>query len=212
MESLNLEAVELVVRTMADIAIANEKYFCELDSYAGDADFGVSLKDGFKAIGEKWDELDHSAIGPFLMKTGMVITSNVGGCSGPIWGTAFMRAGMVSKGKDELGRDDLVAMARSAIEGIMQRGGASFGDKTLLDAIGPATDTLEASDPGDLLAGIQAAADTAEAQIEITKPWEAKRGRQSFTGERSKNTPDPGVVAVSMMMQAVSAALKEKYG
>lgn len=212
MESLNLAAVELVVKTMADVAIPNEKYFCELDSYAGDADFGVSLAEGFKAILAKWDEIDHSAISPFLMKTGMVITSNVGGCSGPIWGTAFMRAGMVSKGKDGLGRDDLVAMARSAMEGIMQRGGASFGDKTLLDALGPATEALAASDPGDLLAAIRAAADAAEAAIEITKPWEAKRGRQSFTGERSMGTPDPGIVAVAMMMQTIAKALQEKYG
>ena len=212
MEALNLEAVETVVKTMAGVAIENTKYFCELDSAAGDADFGVSLSDGFKAILAKWDELEHSAISPFLMKTGMTITSNVGGCSGPLWGTAFLRAGMGSKDKDALTRDDLVAISRSAIEGIQGRGGASFGDKTLLDALGPATEVLEQSDPSDLLAGLQAAADTAEEQIEATKGWEAKRGRQSFVGERSKGTVDPGIVALAMMMQAVSKALKEKYG
>ena len=124
---------------------------------------------------------------------------------------AMKDAGMGSKDKDALARDDLVAISKSAIEGIQGRGGASFGDKTLLDALGPATEALEQSDPSDLLAGLQAAADAAEEQIEATKGWEAKRGRQSFVGERSKGTVDPGIVAVAMMMQAVVKALKEKY-
>jgi dihydroxyacetone kinase phosphoprotein-dependent L subunit len=212
MQALSVEDVELVVRTMADVAIANERYFSELDSAAGDADFGVSLAAGFKAILSSWEQFDRSAIGPFLLKAATTILSKVGGCSGPIWGTAFMRAGLGSKGKDALTRDDLVALARSAIEGIRSRGGAALGDKTLLDALGPATDALEKADPDDLLSALQAAADVAAGQIEATRGWEAKRGRQSFVGERSRGTLDPGIVAVATMMQEASSALRQRHG
>ncbi len=207
-----MKDVELTVKTMADVAIANKQYFSQLDSVVGDADFGVSLSTGFQAILDKWDTLDHSSISSFLMKVGVVITSNVGGVSGPIWGTGFMRVGMASKDKTTLTLADLVAMSRAAMEGMMQRGGAGLGDKTLLDAIAPATDKLEEwsrRDTQDALGALQSAADAATEAIESTRGWIAKRGRQSYTGERSIGTLDPGIVAVATMMQAVAKALKE---
>ena len=209
-----MKDVELTVKTMADVAIANKQYFSQLDSVVGDADFGVSLSTGFQAILDKWDTLDHSSISSFLMKVGVVITSNVGGVSGPIWGTGFMRAGTASKDKTTLTLADLVAMSRAAMEGMMQRGGAGLGDKTLLDAIAPATDKLEEwsrRDTQDTLGALQSAADAATEAIESTRGWIAKRGRQSYTGERSIGTLDPGIVAVATMMQAVAKALKEAH-
>jgi dihydroxyacetone kinase phosphoprotein-dependent L subunit len=214
MEELSMKDVELTVKTMADVAIANKQYFSQLDSVVGDADFGVSLSTGFQAILDKWDTLDHSSISSFLMKVGVVITGNVGGVSGPIWGTGFMRAGMASKDKTTLTLADLVAMSRAAMEGMMQRGGAGLGDKTLLDAIAPATDKLEEwsrRDTQDITGALQAAADAATEAIESTRGWIAKRGRQSYTGERSIGTLDPGIVAVATMMQAVAKALKEAH-
>ena len=214
MEELSMKDVELTVKTMADVAIANKQYFSQLDSVVGDADFGVSLSTGFQAVFDKWDTFDHSSISSFLMKVGVVITGNVGGVSGPIWGTGFMRAGIASKDKTTLTLADLVAMSRAAMEGMMQRGGAGLGDKTLLDAIAPATDKLEEwsrRDTQDILGALQAAADAATEAIESTRGWIAKRGRQSYTGERSIGTLDPGIVAVATMMQAVAKALKEAY-
>ncbi len=215
MQELSLNKVELIVKAMADVAIANEKYFSELDSVAGDADFGVSLATGFRAVLDKWDTLDHSSISPFLMKVSMVITSNVGGVSGPIWGTGFMKAGITSKDKTSLTLADLVAMLRAAIEGMMARGGAQLGDKTLLDAVAPAADKLEEwskKEPQDFLGAFQAATDAATDTIESTRGWMAKRGRQSFLGERSRGSLDPGIVAVATMMQAVTKALNEAQG
>ena len=209
-----MKDVELTVKTMADVAIANKQYFSQLDSVVGDADFGVSLSTGFKAVLNKWDTLDHSSISSFLMKVGVVITGNVGGVSGPIWGTGFMRAGTASKDKTTLTLADLVAISRAAMEGMMQRGGAGLGDKTLLDAIAPATDKLEEwsrRDTQDALGALQSAADAATEAIESTRGWIAKRGRQSYTGERSIGTLDPGIVAVATMMQAVAKALKEAH-
>lgn len=211
MKELNLGDIELVVNAMADVAIANEKYFSELDSAAGDADFGVSLATGFKAVKQQWDDLPRTSIGDFLVKVGMIITSKVGGCSGPIWGTCFLRSGMKTKEQQTVVLADVVDMLRSAIEGIMARGGAKLGDKTLLDALAPATDKLEewsTNDKGDFTDAFQEATDVATAQIEATRDWEAKRGRQSFTGKRSIGTTDPGIVAVATMMQEITKRLK----
>ena len=212
MEKVTLSEVEITVKAMAELALKNEKYFSELDAAAGDADFGVSLAGGFKVVISDWEEHDRSSISAFLMAICKVIMAKIGGCSGPIWGTAFMRTSIKSKGKNALSLADMVEMSRSAIEGIMARGGAQLGDKTLLDALSPATDELEKwsnKQDVDMLDAMKASADVATATIESTKAWEAKRGRQAFTGERSCGTPDPGIVAVSMMMQAVVKALKE---
>ena len=210
-----MDAVELIVKTMANVAITNQRYFSELDAVVGDADFGVSLSDGFRAVLNQWDIIDRSSISSFLMKVGVIITSNVGGVSGPIWGTGFMRTGTTSKGKTSLTLADLVAMLRSAMEGMMARGGAQLGDKTLIDAIAPATDKFEEwshKEPQDFLGAFQEAADAVTETIESTRGWQARRGRQSFTGERSKGTLDPGIVAVATMMEAVAKALKESCG
>jgi len=203
MTDITLADVETAVKTIAATALKNEQYFCELDSYAGDADFGVSLASGFRAIEQGWQDLDHSSIGGFLLKISMVISKNVGGCSGPIWGTAFMRAGALSKDRTSITLEDLDKMLTAAIEGIQKRGGAQLGDKTLLDSLIPIRDTVreDAGKPGvnprDVLQRATAVANDA---IERTKGLVAKRGRQQFTGERSIGTPDPGIVAIATMM------------
>ena len=140
---ISLSDVEHAVLTMATVASENEKYFGDLDGEMGDADFGKSLAQGFRAVQNEFDKIDHSDIGVLLLKCGMIFAANVGGCSGPIWGTAFMRAGMTAKGKQTLTLGDVVAMGRNAVEGMRARGGASQGDKTLLDAIIPAIDKIE---------------------------------------------------------------------
>ncbi len=203
MKEITLADVERAVKSIADTALRNEKYFCELDSAAGDADFGVSLASGFRVVQSDWEQLDRSSIGAFLLKISMIISRNVGGCSGPIWGTGFMRAGALSREKSSITLDELEKMLTAAIEGIQQRGGAVAGDKTLLDALIPVRDTIrsyvdrEDADAGEVLAKATAAAIDA---VERTRDWVAKRGRQSFTGERSKGSPDPGIVAVATML------------
>lgn len=205
---LTLGDIERIVRVMCEVAIANERYFSDLDAAAGDADFGVSLASGFRAVLARWDALDRSSIGTFLIGVGSTLTSTVGGCSGPIWGTAFMRAGLKSRGLASAGRDDLVAMGRSAVEGMMARGGASLGDKTLLDAVAPAIEAFSQAD-GTLTAGVRVAAAVAASQTDVARDWVARRGRQSFTGDRSRGTLDPGMVAISTMLAAIAGALAE---
>ena len=210
MDKLTLRQVELIVKTMADTAIKNEAYFSELDGVMGDADFGTSLAGGFQAVLKGWDGFDHSNIGAMLLNVSSTITGNTGGCSGPVWGTLFMRTGMAFKGKAEINIEEIIAALKSAIEGISKRGGAVLGDKTLLDALNAIVVSLEESKGKgtELLEAFKKASAAAVETREITKGWVAKRGRQSFTGDRSVGTYDPGIVAVGDMTVAIVKALE----
>jgi dihydroxyacetone kinase-like protein len=210
-KTLSQSDVEHAVLTMARVSFENEKYFGDLDGEMGDADFGHSLATGFRAIQTEFDKMDHSDIGTFLLKCGMVFAANVGGCSGPIWGTAFMRAGMTAKGKTTLTLADVVAMGRNAVQGMMARGSASQGDKTLLDAVIPAIDKAEElarTNPEDVLGAFTAGSIAATAAIEGTRSWVAKRGRASYAGDRTIGTLDPGIVAVATMASAIVKELE----
>ncbi len=209
MNTLNLLQVERALQTIARISLENEKYFCDLDGEMGDADFGKSIGDGFRAVLRELPSIDRADIGTFLIKVGTVFASHAGGTSGPIWGTAFLKAGLKAKGKTELMAVELVQMGRAAVQGIMARGGAQVGDKTLVDAIVPALDKVEelSQGQGDLKSAFQAASEVATAAVEGTRNWPAKRGRQSYAGDRTIGTLDPGIVAVAMMLTAVADEL-----
>jgi phosphoenolpyruvate---glycerone phosphotransferase subunit DhaL len=207
MNTLNLPQVESALKTLARVSLENEKYFCDLDGEMGDADFGKSIWDGFRSVLAELPSIDRTDIGTFLIKVGTVFASHAGGTSGPIWGTAFMKAGLKAKGKTELTMTDVVQMGRAAVQGMMARGNAQVGDKTLLDAVVPALDKLEElsrEGESNFKSAIQAASEVATAAVEGTRNWPAKRGRQSYAGERTVGTLDPGIVAVAMMLAAVA--------
>jgi dihydroxyacetone kinase-like protein len=204
--------IERAVQVIAESAIANESYFSELDGKCGDGDFGTSLATGFRVVQKEWPDLDRTSVGTFLGKIGIIITSNVGGCSGPLWGTAFLRASGLTREKQEIALADLALMLRRAIEGMMARGNSQLGDKTILDALDPVAKLVEeraaSADPapdGKLLLQCREAA---EAVAEKTRPWTAKRGRQAFTGDRSAGTLDPGIVAVGVLLKALAEAFQ----
>ena len=206
MAQAGIDRVEMVVRTMAQTAVDNETYFGELDAVVGDGDFGYSLARGFEIVLADWDELDRTDASTFLRKVAVIITSRIGGTSGPIWGTAFLRAGGAMNGAEAIGAPEVVAALRAAAEGIKQRGQSDVGDKTLLDALVPATDTLEerlaAGDDGP--SALARAAETARASAEATSPMLAKRGRASYTGERSIGSPDAGAMGVAVMFERLA--------
>jgi dihydroxyacetone kinase-like protein len=208
-----LDKTELVVKTIAQTAVDNEKYFGDLDAVVGDGDFGYSLARGFEKVLEGWDDIDRSDAGTFLKKIGMIISSRIGGTSGPIWGTAFLRAG-VAAGSDEIDGAKAVAMLRAAAEGIKARGQSDVGDKTLLDALVPLTDRLEQELTGGADAGkaLAAAAATAREAAEATKTLIAKRGRASYTGERSVGSVDAGAMAVAVITEKISEAWNQEAG
>ena len=202
MSDNGMQRVELVVRTIAETAIENEKYFGDLDSVVGDGDFGYSLARGFEKLLEGWDDLDRTDIGTFLKKSGMMISSRIGGTSGPIWGTAFIRAGMTAGATDGLTGEQVISMLRAASDGIKARGQSDLGDKTLLDTLVPMTDRLESGADGD--EALKAAAVTARETAEATKEMVAKRGRAAYTGERSRGSVDAGAMAVAVITERIS--------
>ena len=201
----SVDEAQIVVRAMAEVAVENERYFGDLDAVVGDGDFGFSLARGFEVVLARWDELDRSSVGAFLKAVGMIITTKVGGTSGPLWGTAFLRAAAVAAQAPELGSGQAVEMLRAAIEGIKQRGRSDLGDKTLLDALVPAVDAMEQQfgSGGSVAQALGIAATTARQRAEQTRTMLAKRGRAAYVGERSIGTLDAGAVAVAVMFEAV---------
>ena len=210
--------LDLVITTMAKTIVDNTDYFAQLDSIVGDGDFGYSLRNGWEVVLADYDGWDLPTTGAVLKKIGATLAGKVGGVSGPMWGTAFLRAGATAGDKETIAPEDVIEMLRAAIAGIMLRGGAQLGDKTLLDALAPATDSLEASiaDPamhGDHgVAAIQRAADVAVKAAEDTKGMLALRGRAAYTGERSRDSVDAGATAIGVILQAIAAAWREAYG
>lgn len=202
---------EFVVRVIANTVLENEQYFSELDGVVGDGDFGYSIARGFEKVLEQWDTMDHSLPGNFLKKVSQAIVSSVGGVSGTIWGTAFLRAGITLGNKAEITRPDIIAMFRSAIEGIKKRGNADLGDKTLLDLLVPAVDMLEKdfNEDKDTLTALRDAAAEARKSAEATRPMLAKRGRAAYTGERSIGTLDAGAVAMAVLFESLCKAWTE---
>ena len=201
-----LSDVEWVVRVMAETVVANEAYFGDLDAVVGDGDFGYSMARGFEIVLSGWNDFDRTDISTFLKKVAVTITSRIGGTSGPIWGTGFLRAATTAAGVNTLDADRIVAMLRAAVEGIKARGGAELGDKTLLDALIPATDAIEerAKAGSPAAETLRAAAVSARSAAEATRPMLAKKGRAAYTGERSIGSLDAGAVAVAVLLEALS--------
>ena len=202
MAEISQDQIERAIKTTCATVLRNEHYFSDLDGLAGDGDFGTSLATGFRVIGNEWEQIDKSDIGAMLLKISMLVSKHVGGSSGPIWGTGFMKAAMLTRGKTEIALADLADMLGSAIEGIQARGGAKLGDKTLLDALIPVHEKLNehAAAGGELGPALCDAAEAADAAVDETRNLVAHRGRASQVGERSANTPDPGIVAIATIL------------
>lgn len=206
MTATDLADVEYVVHSLAQTAVDKEKEFGDLDAVVGDGDLGYSLARGFENVLQDWDTFKRDDVATFLQQIALAISSRIGGTSGPLWGTAFLRASATAKTLDAIDGAAAVAMLRAAAEGIMARGNASLGDKTLLDALVPATDELERQ----LAAGAGPAecrgafAKTVRECADATSKLEARRGRASYSGERSIGSPDAGAVAIAIIIERIT--------
>ncbi|MGG5176042.1 dihydroxyacetone kinase subunit DhaL [Pseudarthrobacter sp. J1763] len=206
MTATDLADVEYVVHTLAQTAVDKEKEFGGLDAVVGDGDLGYSLARGFEKVLHDWDSFKRDDVATFLQQIALAISSRIGGTSGPLWGTAFLRASAAAKTMDAIDGAAAVAMLRAAAEGIMARGGASLGDKTLLDALVPATDELErqlaaGAGPAECRAAF---AKTVRECADATSTLEARRGRASYSGERSIGSPDAGAVAIAIIIEHIT--------
>lgn len=190
--------------------IEKEKdYLTELDNIIGDGDHGINMARGFQMVETKLPTLEEKDIGTILKTVGMTLVSTVGGSSGPLYGTAFMKAGMSMAGKMDMSLSDFLTCLDAAIEGVKMRGKSTQGEKTMLDSMIPALHTMkEASASGmdtkDVLAsGITAA----EEGVEYTKTIIATKGRASYIGERSIGHQDPGATSFTNILEAIASVL-----
>jgi dihydroxyacetone kinase-like protein len=194
-------------------ALFNEKkaYLTELDAAIGDSDHGINMARGFNRVLEKLPSVADTDIGNILKTSGTPLISSVGGASGPLYGTFFMRAGMAVQHRQELEDEDIVSLLNAGMEGVVQRGRTELEDKTMLDALSPALDALksalaEGKSTGEAL---QACAAAAEQGVQATVPLIAKKGRASYLGERSKGHPDPGATSAYFLLQTLSDVVNE---
>ena len=197
---------EKLIGTIHKIAtkIEQEKAFLtELDNVIGDGDHGINLARGFGEVEKKLDALADKEPGDVLKTVGMTLVSTVGGASGPLYGTGFMKLGAALKGKADIDVPGFLEGLQLAIEGIMQRGRSTKGEKTMLDAMIPAMEAMEAkwNETQDAKAAFAAGVAAAWEGVEFTKTIAATKGRASYVGERSIGHQDPGATSFSMVLE-----------
>jgi phosphoenolpyruvate---glycerone phosphotransferase subunit DhaL len=190
----------------------NRKYLTDLDSPIGDADHGINMDRGFKKVLEKLPSLADKDIGNILKTAGMTLVSSVGGASGPLYGTFFMRSGMTADAKEALTGEDLLALLQAGVDGIVQRGRAQLGDKTMFDAWSPALDAMRAGleNGNDAITALALAVAAAEQGMKDTIPLQAKKGRASYLGERSIGHQDPGATSSYLMLKTLLETLEDR--
>lgn len=188
---------------------AEKDFLTQLDNEIGDGDHGINMARGFQAVEQKLPTLADKDIGAILKGVGMQLVSTVGGASGPLYGTAFMKAGAACKDKMELDGAGFAAALDAAIGGIKMRGKAHEGEKTMLDALCPAYAALQEglAAGSDTKAALEAAVAAAEKGVEYTKTIIATKGRASYLGERSIGHQDPGATSSLYMLQTILANL-----
>ncbi|WP_394551890.1 dihydroxyacetone kinase subunit DhaL [Agromyces sp. MMS24-JH15] len=195
------------VRASAEVIEENRVELIHLDRDIGDGDHGENMDRGFQAVLGKLDGLAEDATPADVLKlVATTLISTVGGAAGPLYGTAYLKAAVAVTGDAELGSDDVVTLLRAARDGIVSRGKAEIGDKTMVDAWTPAVDAAEAAaaSGAEPSAVLRAAADAAAAGAVRTEPLVARKGRASYLGERSAGHRDPGAQSTSLLLAAAA--------
>lgn len=210
--SINGLKVIEIINKIGEVIEENKLFLTELDAAIGDGDHGINMSKGFKAVMEKLKEEDGSNIGEILKKTGMAIVSNVGGASGPLYGTGFIKAAVEVDGKREVDIKDFENMLQAALDGVKMRGKAELNDKTMIDAMEPALNSLRDSiEKG--LSSIDALKETVTAAykgVEYTKEIIARKGRASYLGERSIGHQDAGATSFALILSTIYEEINMK--
>ena len=197
------------VGTFADRLHERREELTELDSAIGDADHGINMDRGFTAVRAKLNDLDGSDLGATAKAVGMTLISTVGGASGPLYGTFFLRFATAVGDGTALDATELGAALRAGLEGVIHRGKATTDDKTMVDAMGPAVDAYDAAAASGILAALEAAATAAAEGRDRITPMVARKGRASYLGERSANHQDPGATSTTILFESLRDAVAE---
>jgi phosphoenolpyruvate---glycerone phosphotransferase subunit DhaL len=209
MPEVTAEGLERWLRRFAEVVHDHAAELTELDSAIGDADHGSNMRRGMTAVVAKLDAAPDVAPAALLKTAGMTLVSTVGGASGPLYGTLFLRMGTSAGDRAELDAAAFAAALRAGLEGVLARGKAQLGDKTMVDALTPAVDALDAAlaDGAGLGDALRAAAGAADKGSDATIPLVARKGRASYLGERSAGHRDPGATSTALLVNTAAASL-----
>jgi dihydroxyacetone kinase-like protein len=196
------------VRRFAHLVAENRDYLTELDAAIGDADHGSNMDRGMKAAVAALDASPPATAGALFSNVGMTLVSTVGGASGPLFGTLFLRIGSTLGDAETTSAPQLATALRAGLGGVVDRGKAGPEDKTMYDALAPAVDALDIAlaDGADLATGLKHASDAAAAGRDATTPMLARKGRASYLGERSVGHQDPGATTIALLLEAATQA------
>ena len=197
------------LQAVAVVLEQNKDYLTELDAAIGDADHGINMNRGFQKVVSQLSSVADKDIGSILKTVSMTLISSVGGASGPLYGTFFLRASTAVAGKSELTDEDMVALLQAGVDGVVQRGKANLGDKTMLDALSPASDAFKqaVAEGASTQAALNQAVAAAEQGMKETIPLVAKKGRASYLGDRSANHQDPGATSTYLILKTLLETL-----
>jgi len=204
--SVPRDAVLDWIKAYAAVIADNKEYLTQLDAAIGDADHGANMDRGFQAALAKLPGVSDKDIGAILKTVGMTLVSTVGGAGGPLYGTLFMQMGTSSAGKLELTLADWVDALEAGVNGVVMRGKANLGDKTMVDVLSPALVTLKeaAANGTPMREALVKSAQAAEQGMIATIPLVAKKGRASYLGERSAGHQDPGATSSHLLLKAAA--------
>jgi len=198
------------IQALALVLEQNKNYLTELDAAIGDADHGINMNRGFQKVVSQLPNVADKDIGSILKTVSMTLISSVGGASGPLYGTLFLRASTAVAGKLELSDEDLIALLQAAVDGIIQRGKANLGDKTMLDALSPASEAFKqaVANGASTQEALQQAVAAAEEGMKNTIPLVAKKGRASYLGDRSSGHQDPGATSAYLILKTLLETIR----
>jgi dihydroxyacetone kinase-like protein len=199
------------VKAIVSVIGENSTYLTQLDAAIGDADHGANMDRGFKAVMKKMPEISDKDIGTIFKTIGMTLISTVGGAGGPLYGTFFLQVGLKTAGKMELNLTDWTEALEAALNGVIMRGKAELGDKTMVDALTPAVAVLKQSIPESqpINKALELSAEAARNGMEGTIPLVARKGRASYLGERSAGHQDPGATSSFLILKAAADTWKD---
>ncbi len=184
----------------------NKAYLTDLDAAIGDADHGINLERGFNAVAAELEKSSPADVAGILKTVAMTLIKTVGGASGPLYGTFFLRAAAVCTGKDGLAPPDIAALFSAGLEGVVQRGKAELNDKTMVDALTPAAAAMKTAceEGADINEILHQGADAAHAGMQRTVEMQARKGRASYLGARSVGHQDPGATSSFLLVKAAA--------
>jgi len=206
-QSLSAEAVLHWLQNCGTTYEQHKDELTQLDAAIGDADHGANMARGFTAVKGKLGEWKDKDIGVIFKAVAMTLISTVGGASGPLYGTFFLQAATGANGKMALTQEELNAVFCAGLQGLKNRGKASVGEKTMVDALEPAVAAMKSTGDDSVSAAIDRAVAAAKSGADSTVPLVAKKGRASYLGERSAGHLDPGAASTVLLLEALQQAI-----